>query len=102
MISFLKPDWNNEDIDEQVNLFGVLVLFDITNTLFGREAQILIYSKMGEWDKSLLKETIISKFGGKTITTEVCIQINEYAEKWYNHKVLRRRARVINKIKEET
>lgn len=99
MYKFLNSNWTEQEISDYLSVVGVLVLFEIEVNLFNREAKIIIKGDFSSWDKSSLKDDITKYFGGKDISDELCIRINEYAEKWYNKKIARRKARVINKVK---
>jgi hypothetical protein len=97
MNKFININWSEQEINEYVDLVGVLVLFEIEISLFSREAKIIVHGKMNTWDRESLRDDIIKKYGGKDITDEIGIRVNEYAEKWYNKKILKRKARVLNK-----
>jgi len=86
--------WTEQEIDEYVDQFGVLVLFIVhTNT---KEAELVVHGRLNEAYKDKLKEKITMMFGGTTLSDPVCNKINEFAEKWYNKFVIKRKARVIN------
>lgn len=93
MRPFHEP-WTDEEIKRHVADYNVLVLFDIKNVV--REAEIVIHGNMNKTQKHVLLENIIKLFGGAPLTNALCNKINEYAEKWYNKEVLKRKARVIN------
>jgi hypothetical protein len=88
--------WEEEDIDEYVKAYGVLVLFE--QEAFGNDAKIVIYgSYILELHKRELELLIIEKFAGQHLTEAMCWKINDFAEKWYNKEILFKKARVVNK-----
>lgn len=99
MNKFFSVNWNEQDIKDYLAAVGVLILFEIEISLFSkREAKVVVHGSFSSWDKDMLRDDIVLKFGGTDITDDIGIKINEYAEKWYNKKILRRKARVINKV----
>ena len=90
---FHEP-WTIEEIKKHVSDFNVLILFDITSV--NMIAQIIIHGNINKSQKHTLLENIVNLFGGTPLTNPLCNKINEYAEKWYNKEVLKRKARVIN------
>jgi hypothetical protein len=93
-MKLFHESWTDEEIKRHVADFNVLVLFDIKNT--NHEAQIVIHGNLNRSQKHVLLENIVKLFGGSPLTNVLCNKINEYAEKWYNKEVLKRKARVIN------
>lgn len=88
-------DWDQNEIDDYVKEYSVLILFKIHKHL--REAEIIIHGKLSEKQKLLLKLCILGEFGGKTMSEDLCTRINEYAESWYNDYVhIPRKIRVLN------
>lgn len=86
--------WTKKEIDEWLDIYNVLVLFKPHWST--KTAEITIYGKMDTALKIKLVEDIAKTFGGAHMTKKVCNKVNEFAEKWYNKYVLKRRARVIN------
>jgi len=93
MKSFYDP-WTAEEIKQYVEDYNVLVLFELPNT--GTTAQLLIYGKMNKYQKHELMDKITHIFGGVPLSSAICTKVNEFAEKWYNKEILKRKARVIN------
>lgn len=98
MNKFFNTNWSAQDISDYLSAVGILILFEIEINFFNKEAKVIVHGDFSLWDKDLVRDEIMKKFGGKDITDEVCILINEYAEKWYNKKIKRRKARVVNKV----
>ena len=97
MISYFEEEWKESQISEHLSTYGVLVLFAVDLTIFGREARMLVYGKlMGEFEKELLKNQITLKFGGENLNDRQSHKINDFAQRWYSKNILHRRARVIN------
>lgn len=86
--------WEEQEIDEYVDQFNILVLFVIDIML--REAQIVIHGKLTYEQKEQLMIVIITLFGGRQMSKPLCNKINEFSEKWYNKFILKKKARVIN------
>jgi hypothetical protein len=87
-------DWQDEEIEEWVEQYGVLVLFK--TQVATREALLIIHGNVTESQKLSLLTEITMHFGGTSMTRSVCDKINEFAEKWYSKSVLKKKARVIN------
>ena len=86
--------WTDEEIKEYTDQFNVLVLFVVQ--LGSNEAKICIYGNLDDSQKDKLMENIVTMFGGTQLSDPLCGKINEYAEKWYNKFILKKKARVIN------
>lgn len=93
-MKLFHESWTDDEIKKHVTDFNVLVLFEIKST--HQEAQIVIHGNLSKAQKHVLLENVVGLFGGAPLTNALCNKINEYAEKWYNKEVLKRRARVIN------
>lgn len=94
----MKPfydTWTQDEIDEYVRAFNIVVLFDIRNTT-SKIAGLKVYGNVTLTQRDALLDKISHTFSGVYLSDAVCNKINEFAEKWYNKEVLRRRARVIN------
>jgi hypothetical protein len=93
-------DWDDDEINDFLSRTPVLVLFKIH--LGVNEAELLVHGKLNEKQKMLLKICIIAEFGGKNMSEDMCIKINEYAEMWYNDYILApKKVRVLNFSKRE-
>ena len=89
-------EWTSEEIEDYIRPFGIVVLFE--TSLFYNEAKIIIHGKcLNDYCKKILEEKITNKFGGQTLTKEMCDKINQFAERWYNKEILLKKARVVNK-----
>lgn len=86
--------WTDKEILDYIGQFGILVLFRIHNTT--KEAEVVIHGRITETQSDQLKGFISLLFGGSSLSSLLCVKINEFAEKWYNKYVLNRKARVIN------
>lgn len=91
---FESLNWKEVDIKDYVNTHSVLVLFKLH--IFSGEADLLIHGDLNEKEKLLLKVCIIGKFGGKNISDDLYVKINEYAEEWHNDFVKQPSIRVLN------
>jgi len=91
--------WTNEEINEYIEQFNVLILFVVS--LGSKEAQLEIHGDLNETQREQLLVLITTMFGGATLSSALCGKINEFAEKWYNKFVLKKKARVINCKKEK-
>lgn len=87
-------EWSNNEINDYIDQNPVLVLFKIHLGI--NEAELIIHGKLNEEQKMLLKTRIAKKFGGKMISEDMCIRINEYAEMWYNDISAPQKIRVLN------
>ena len=90
--------WTQDEIDEHIEQFNVLVLFVVQ--LGTKEAQLEIHGNLNDTQRESLMLLITNNFGGHTLSSALCAKINEFAEKWYNKYVLKKKARVINFKKE--
>ena len=89
-------EWTNEEINGHLFKNNVLVLFVLDK--YTNLAQIIVYGVgLLTEHKDDLKYRISSKFGDRLLTDEVCSDINEFAEKWYNKNILNKKARTLNK-----
>lgn len=88
--------WTPDDINKYTKQFKVLILFKSHPLSVSREAELIIYGDFSKKKKELLLMGIISKYGGQNLTSSVCIEINDFAERWHNRYILEKRARVIN------
>lgn len=87
--------WNEEEIDDYVNKYSVLVLFRIHKRI--NEAEIVLHGGLNRKQNLLLRVCIIGKFGGGQFTDDACIKINDYAKEWYKDFVAApRKVRVLN------
>lgn len=86
--------WTEDEIDEYVEEFGVLVLFKIHHNI--KEAEIIIHGNLSTEVKGSLKEAITGSFGGKNLTPELCLKINALADKWYQKFTSRKPLYVLN------
>lgn len=93
MKEFFEP-WTDQEKKDYLSANNVLVLFNVD--LKRKEAKIEILGKLTEHQKNVLLEAITNVFGGIKLTSKVCNKINEYADKWYNKFILKKKARVIN------
>jgi len=87
-------EWDDDDIDDFLTETPVLVLFKIHLGI--NEAELVIHGNLSENQKMLLKLCIIAEFGGKNMSEDMSIKINEYAEMWYNDYILAKKVRVLN------
>ena len=88
-------EWSDDEIDDFLTRTPVLVLFKIHLGI--NEAELIIHGKLSERQKILLKLCIIGEFGGKNMSEDMSIRINEYAEIWYNDYILApKKVRVLN------
>lgn len=85
--------WSKEEIDEWVDIYNVLVLFE---EWVGREAKVVIHGKIDATNQMKLAEAIVRYFGGTHMTPSVCRKVNEFSQKWYNKNILNKKARVLN------
>ncbi len=92
-------EWTEQEIEEYIDQFSVLVLFEIHAA--SKEAEIVVHGKLTEDQKHQLLIVIVALFGGTNMSVELCSRINEFAEKWYTKIVLKKKARVINFSKKE-
>lgn len=99
MKEFFEP-WTEKERKEYLETNPVLVLFNVN--LNKKEAKIEILGKLTEHQKNILLEAITTMFGGIKLTSKVCKKINEYANKWYNKFILKKKARVINSGKKRS
>lgn len=86
--------WSDQEIEEYLEASNVLVLFETNHST--KTAELKIHGKMTDHQRMAMLENILNVFGGAKLAASVCAKINEYAEKWYNKNVLKRKARVIN------
>jgi len=86
--------WSEDEIREYVGKYHILILFAIY--VATREAKLKIYGNINDKQKGLLKTCILGKFGGKDVTEDLTIRINEYAEEWYENYIVSRKIRVLN------
>ncbi len=87
-------DWKDDAINRYVKQFKVLVLFRVHSV--SKEVELIIHGDFSIKKKKLLLIDIIRKYGGKNLSPNICVEINDFAEKWYNKYVSEKRARVIN------
>jgi len=88
--------WTDKDINKYIKQFKVLVLFKTHPLSASKEAELIIYGDFNKKKKELLLVSIIHKYGGQNLTPNVCIEINDFAEKLYNKYISEKRSRVIN------
>ena len=76
--------WNAKDITRYLSKKSpILVLFGIQRG--SKEAEITIYGNgLNKKLKKMLMTFITKKFGGLVLTSKLCVEINEFAHKWYN------------------
>ena len=86
--------WEKNEIDEWLDIYSVLVLFETQWVV--RDAKVVIHAKMDATNKMRLAEAIARHFGGTGLTRPVCHKVNEFAQKWYNKHILKKKARVLN------
>lgn len=91
--------WTEQEINEYTDQFSILVLFVVDDVR--KEAQIVVHGNLTNEQKDQLTIIITTLFGGTTISRSLCDKINEFAEKWYNKFILKKKARVINFRKEK-
>ena len=89
-----EEKWSDKEIIKYIDQFNVLILFK-AHKIFN-EVEMLVYGDFSDSKKELLLLSISMKFGGKKMTTKICVEINEFAEKWYNKFVSKKISRVIN------
>lgn len=77
--------WDDSEIESYVKTYKVLVLFGINGS--AGEADINIHGELSEDQKFLLKVSIISFFGGKSLSSKLCSEINDFAIKWYRSNI---------------
>lgn len=87
-------EWDEQEINEYIDQFGILVLFKIHFST--KEAEVEIHGNITDKHVNQLKAFIAMLFGGASLSKVLCGKINEFAEKWYNKVVLNKKARVIN------
>ena len=87
-------EWTDDEIDEYLNQFGVLVLFKIHADV--GEAELIVHGAITDTQAEQLKGFITLLFGGVVLSNALCGKINEFAEKWHNKHVLNKKARVVN------
>ena len=86
--------WSEDEVSNYLGQNPVLVLFKLD--YISREAEIIIHANLNEKQKSLLRSCIVGEFGGKRMSEDMCIKINEYAERWYEDYIKSPKIRVIN------
>lgn len=86
--------WTQEEVDEYLDEYNVLVLFKIHPLL--KESEVIVHGNMKESQKVLLKLCVIEEFGGKNMSEDITEQINEYAKNWYYRYIERGPIRIIN------
>lgn len=86
--------WEQREIDEWLDTYNVLVLFETQWVV--RDAKIIIHGKMDTTNKLRLASDVAKYFGGISLTYPVAAKVNEYAQKWYNKHILKKKARVLN------
>lgn len=87
-------EWDEHEINEYLDQFGILVLFKIHLT--SKEAEVVIHGNITDTQADQLKGFITMLFGGSSLSRPLCSKINEFAEKWHNKIVLKKKARVVN------
>ncbi len=88
-------EWDDDEIKNYISRNPVLVLFKIHLGI--NEAELIIHGKLNEKQKMLLKICIVGEFGGKKMSDDTCVRINEYADLWYNDYILApKKIRVLN------
>lgn len=88
-------EWDDDEINDYISRNAVLVLFKVHSSI--NEAELIIHGNLNEKQKMLLKICIVGKFGGKRMSEDMCIRINEYAETWYNGYIkTSKKVRVLN------
>lgn len=85
--------WTSEEIGEYLDLYGILVLFHIDPFL---TANVTVYGHNLDAYQKEIHELINNYFAGATINKSLGKKINEFAIKWYNKHVLKKKARVVN------
>ena len=86
--------WSTKEVNIYLETKPLLVVFKIHKSI--KEAELVIYGKLNVQQELVLKVCILTKFGGKLLSSSVCKDINEYAVKWYNLNVAPQKIRVIN------
>jgi len=89
-----SESWNDKEIKDWLDIKHILVLF--VPHLSTKTAQVIIHAYMNEPQRGKLAEEIARNFGGVVMSPQICKKVNEFARKWYNKNILKRRARVIN------
>ena len=77
--------WTEDEIDEYVEEFGVLVLFKIHEHL--KKAEIVVHGNLSSDRKDALKGAITGSFGDRSLSLELCRKINTLAERWYSQYI---------------
>lgn len=85
--------WAPEEIEEYLDQHGILVLFHID--LFFR-TNVTVYGRNLDAYQKEIHELINNYFAGASINKSLGKKINEFAIKWYNKHVLKKKARVVN------
>ena len=86
--------WTTEEVDDYLKEFNILILFKVH--LLYNEAEVLIHADIADDKKDLLRGKISMLFGGDTLSRDLCLRVNEYAERWYSRNILNKKAMVIN------
>jgi len=86
--------WNEQEIEKYVKEYCVLVLFEID--IINTKISMNIYGTLNDNQKSLLRSCIIGRFGNKRVEEDTTIQINEYAEEWYENYIKSPKIRLLN------
>ena len=86
--------WDAQEIDDYLKNFNILILFVVD--VGRKEADLDIYGNLDNDQTEQLRSLIATLFGGLQMDKQLCNKINEFAEKWYNKFVLKKKARVIN------
>lgn len=87
--------WSGEEIYSHVAKCSILVLF-AESQVSNKEAIITIYSKIDVKRKEALLDKILEYFGGRPLTSQICVAINEFAMRWHRKNILKKKSRVIN------
>jgi len=88
-------EWDDDEINDYTSQNPVLVLFKIHLGI--NEAELVIHGNLNDKQKMLLKICIVGEFGGKKMSDDMSVRINEYAEMWYNDYILAaKKVRVLN------
>lgn len=86
--------WTEQEINDYLSQFGILVLFKIH--LVTKEAEVVVHGNITDEQVDQLKGFIALLFGGVLLSKPICGKINEFAEKWHNKYVLNKKAHIIN------
>ena len=92
--------WTKDEINEYIKIHNVLVLFILPKSQVG-EAELSIHGEIDEKEKLLLKIFITKQFGGKNMSEDLVIMINEYASTWYSQYIVPGPIRLLNFAKKK-